>query len=158
MADDDDTPEDETQELERLFHLVPPTPERQGDPGHDSVYERIVGIELVRLRADGLTYDQIAERAGYSDRSTARQAVLRVLDRHEVENVGQLRKLENLAHDAHVAVCRAISDNDSLPPEVRLKAIDTRTRPAARHARLNGLDAPQQIAVTSITQIELAQA
>lgn len=54
-------------------------------------------IEAIRLKAAGLTYEQIAQRLGYNDRSAARKAVMRALadrvDKRDDE-ADELRQLE----------------------------------------------------------------
>src|SRR5260221_14717688 len=48
----------------------------------------------IRLRAQMLTYDEIAKRAGYSGPSAARKAIMRELDRTIVKDVDELRTQE----------------------------------------------------------------
>jgi hypothetical protein len=136
---------------------LPPASTRHGQPGHDQAMEYANGARLLALRASGFTYPQIAKETGYADGHNARDALLRALARHEAANATELRAIENEAYDADIRVLRRIITDPNAKPETRIAAINARTRAAARHARMNGLDAPQQIAVTAATQVELEQ-
>lgn len=50
--------------------------------------------EAARLRADGRTYQQIADELGFSDRSNAHKAVQRALAAAPVEAAEEVRKIE----------------------------------------------------------------
>jgi hypothetical protein len=50
--------------------------------------------EAAKLRARGHTYDQIATELGYSDRSNARDGVMRCLDATVAEPAAEVRKIE----------------------------------------------------------------
>lgn len=58
------------------------------------VQARIRAIEATRLRAQGLTYDQIAESLGFTNRSGAYKAVERVLGQQEIEAGRELRAIQ----------------------------------------------------------------
>lgn len=93
-----------------------------------------------RLRSQGLTYQEIAERLGFADPSGARRAVERGLDAIRAEGAEALRELE--LHRLDLLHQRAWSeltrdDEDSQP----LQAIDRLLRIQERRARLLGLDA-----------------
>jgi hypothetical protein len=75
---------------------LPPARNRKKPP-HDAVLAR--QSKAVALRLSGLTFDQVAEHAGYASRSAARGAVLRALKDVEVSNVDELRRLESLRLD-----------------------------------------------------------
>lgn len=134
---------------------LPPASARQGEPGHDVATDRQVMIRLLTLRTQGLTYAQIADELGYYDGSAARQALKRALERHEAENVAELRSVENMRLDADERVLRAIIADGSKTPAERIRAIDARTRLSARRSRLNGLDAPLQVELSGAVQAEL---
>lgn len=136
----------------------PSARDRQGDPGHDQATDHLVGIGLLRDRAAGMTYAQLAEAHGYATSSGARQALLRALDRHEAERANELRAIEHHAYLADQRVLRTIISDPNKPTAQRLRAIDTRTRSAARYARLMGLDAPVQVAISAGVQADLADA
>lgn len=135
-----------------------PATEAQGNPGHDTATEIARGARLVRLRAQGLTYEQIAEEEGYSDKGAARHALIRALKRHEAENVTELRALENLRLDTDERALRRIITSSTSKPEHLIAAVNARTRLSARRARMNGLDAPLQVALSAGVAAELADA
>lgn len=137
---------------------LPPPSERQGSRGHDQAVERGNAIQLLTWRAERMTYAEIAEKAGYANASGARQALIRALDRHEAENVQELRTLENLALDRDELTLSAIITNTSLPAKDRIAAINARTRLSARRSRLNGLDAPMQLQVSSGAEARIRSA
>lgn len=115
-------------------------------------------IRAVRLRIDGATYDQIARICGYSDKKAAWDAVHRALARTEVENVTELRQIENMRLDSDERVLRAIIADSGAKPETRIRAIDSRLRLSARRGRLNGTDAPVQVALSAGVASDLADA
>lgn len=150
------TQEQETPE--ETTYAALPASERRGVPGHDSAADRTSGANLMRLRMMGMTYEQMAQEAGYADGSGARQALLRALDRHEAENATQLRHVENLRMDADERVLRTIIGDSAAKPTDRIRAIDSRTRLSARRARLNGLDAPVQVQLSAGIAADLEDA
>lgn len=135
---------------------LPPASDAQG--GADMALDRARATELLRDRAFGLTYEQLAERHGYADGSGARQALLRALDRHEAGNVRHLRAIENERYEMDQRDLRAVIADRTLPPTTRIRAIDARTRSAARHARLNGLDAPVQVQISAGARADMDDA
>jgi hypothetical protein len=102
----------------------------------------------VALRISGATYTQIADRLEYGSASDARRAVEAALARSVGEDdVKQLRfltarRLERLMR----AVWPKATDPDD--PE-QLAAVRTGIAIVDRHARLYGVDAPQQMVVYS---------
>lgn len=145
-------------ELEEALRALPPARQAQGDPGHDQAGEYLRGIKLIRLRRARLTYAQIAAEMGYYDASAARQALLRALDRHEADDARTLRILENHALDADESTLRGIIGNTQASAAERIRAVDARTRLSARRSRLNGLDAPIQVAISAGVEADLADA
>jgi hypothetical protein len=136
---------------------LPAASTRHGDK--DQALDRATAIRILTLRANRFTYAQIAEELGYSDPASARNALMRALDRHEAENVQQLRTLENLALDADERQLRTIIlDAENRTPTERIHAIDARTRLSARRSRLNGMDAPQQLVVSSGAYLQVQEA
>jgi uncharacterized membrane protein YccC len=95
--------------------------------------------EAVRLRAAGMTFDQIAERLGYADRSGAHRAVTHALQRALREPADELRELENRRLDELLQTLwlKAMAGD--------LKAIDRVQRIIETRMRLNGLQAPLQV-------------
>ena len=118
-----------------------------------------------QLREDGFGWLVIAERLGYSSPGHAYTAVQKLLDRIPVEAVEALRKSENARLNAarvdalavlrrrHVAVSNGQlvyedKDGRSRPVEddaPALKALEVIVRISERMAKLNGLDAAQQV-------------
>ena len=62
--------------------------------------ERLRAQQCLDLRIQGHTYQYIADRLGYADRSGARRAIERLLDRTEFETVDEYRALESDRLDA----------------------------------------------------------
>lgn len=137
---------------------LPPASDRQGESGHDMALDRANAIRILTLRTARMTYDQIAVELGYGDGSAARRALIRALDRHEAENVTQLRTLENLALDADERTLTAIASDTTKTDATRIRAVDAKTRLRARRARMNGLDAPVQVQISAGIAAELQAA
>ncbi len=102
--------------------------------------------DSIRLRIDGLSYQAIADRLGYANRSAAFKAV--EAGRREIlaEPAEQLVALETDRLDAMLwnasqVLEAAKADGDS---ELVLKALDRQLRIADRRAKLHGLDAPSR--------------
>lgn len=99
-------------------------------------------VQALGLRKNGATYDQIANMLGYASRGSAYRAVQRLLKAHEVEEVDELRKLEDgRLDDMLVGIYKIAKAGD-------LGAIDRILRIAERRAKLWGLDMPVKQEVT----------
>jgi len=87
----------------------------------------------IQLRRNGLSYQEIGDVYGVT-RAAVHMAVIRLLDRREVENVQQLRDLENERLDTLWAVHypKALEGDD--------KAFYKCLKLSERRSRLNGLD------------------
>ncbi|MCL5942763.1 MAG: hypothetical protein M1325_04475 [Actinobacteria bacterium] len=93
--------------------------------------------DALELRLGGATYEQIAARLGYKNRSGALRAVLRSLDRLiEPQEVEQLRRLELERLD------RLLLGIWYSAVHGEAQAIDRVLKILERRARLLGLDAP----------------
>jgi ABC-type uncharacterized transport system ATPase subunit len=153
---------DETRQHSELAAAIEdahvPASEAQGNTGHDTAAEVTRGARLLRLRTARMSYQQIADAEGYADAAGARNALIRALQRHEAENVVELRALENLALDDDERVLRSLIADRDVKPAERIRAIDARTRLSARRSRLNGLDAPIQVALSAGVASDLADA
>src|SRR5258708_34056945 len=67
--------------------------------------------EALQLRAQLLTYEEIASRCGYATRDAARKAILRELDRVVVKDVQTLRDQElHILNTMHQEVCLLFID------------------------------------------------
>lgn len=136
------------------------TPANQlvGKPGHDRAQLSEREAKALRLRRLGGTYDQIAVEMGFADASGARQLIMRALDRVVAENATHLRSLENARLDVNTQVLMGIATDAKNSAMERIRATEAYTRVSARRARLNGLDAPVQVAVSAGSLAELDDA
>lgn len=113
--------------------------------------ERERALKALALRREGLPYRVIAEQLDWSDESSARYAVTRLLDRTEAEEVAEMRYIEGERLDelqrTHWA---AALSGDLDAGKMVLKVME-------RRARLFGLDAPSKVAVEQMTSVEFAE-
>lgn len=103
----------------------------------------------LELRRKGLTWERVAEEAGYHDASTAFRAVSRILDRVETEQVEgyraeELHRLNETHGDAVRHVERLIEAGELGPVAGALGVI---VRISERRSKLLGLDAPTRVDV-----------
>lgn len=105
-------------------------------------------ILAIQLRTQKLTYQQIADQAGYASASAARTAIQRELDREVNENVEQLRREELSMLDAmHAEIWPMFADKKNT---WRLQAADRLLAISERRAKLMGLDqTPDQAAIAN---------
>lgn len=92
--------------------------------------------EVLRLRLDGLTFDAIARRLGYSSASGAYNVFKRAMERTVQEPADELRRVELARLDYYL---------ECLAPHIakgRGYAIEKAIMIQDRRARLLGLDAP----------------
>lgn len=100
-------------------------------------------IKALDLRRQGKSYTDIAKELGYSSGSGAHNAVKKALRKTLKEPADELRKLENARLDAMLlALWPGIEKGDP-------KAIAAAVKISDRRAKLNGLDAPSGVDVTS---------
>ena len=100
--------------------------------------------EAVKLYQAGFTFEEIAEKVGYSDRSGARKAVHRALER-DVPEVEGLRA--KLLADADVVIERFMPLVDRESPD--LQAADRLLKAMDLKARLGGVYRPEAPTVTN---------
>jgi hypothetical protein len=101
----------------------------------------------LKLRAEKMSYDQIAHRCGYADRGTAHKAVQRELQRVVVANVEELRQEEVNTLDVMQSECmRLFLDREN---KGRLFAADRLLAIMERRARLLGLDLKPEQAIAA---------
>lgn len=100
----------------------------------------------LKLRAAKMTYDQIASQCGYADRSSARKAIMRELDRTIVTAVEELRREELLTLDMLQQKCYTRMESKE-HDKVTLFAVDRILAIQERRAKLTGLDVrPDEVA------------
>lgn len=134
--------------VEQMIEDLPPGTQGRTDAAEDAARR----VKAVTMRLAGMTYEQVAEQAGYSDKSAARQTVMRALERVEQQRVDDLRALENARLDrAQAAIWPKVIGGD-------IKAVDSFLRLSARRARMNGLDAPVSVTINPGTQAALTDA
>lgn len=127
--------------------------------------------KAARLRAEGKTYQQIADALELSDKGHAHQCVSRALTAIVREPAEQLRAimLERLreaytvardimmaTHFAHSGG-KVVYDADMKPvtdPGPRLSAVDKVINVLGREAKLLGLDAPTQVSIMTLEQVQ----
>jgi uncharacterized small protein (DUF1192 family) len=126
--------------------------------------------EAAQLRAEGKTYDQIAEALDFSDRSLARRAVERALAATVREPADELRQLELIRLDAlwveavkvmtseHITVNNGrVIEIDGVPLKddgPTLSAIDRLLKIMERRAKLVGLDSATKVEVLSVDALD----
>lgn len=104
-------------------------------------------VMALKLRAEKLSYDQIAQQCGYADRATAHKAVQRELQRVVVANVEELRQEETATLDVMQAECmRLFLDKEN---KGRLFAADRILAIMERRAKLLGLDLKPEQAIAA---------
>ena len=92
----------------------------------------------------GLSFDEIANQVGYSDRSGAKHAYDSALKRWAIETVEQQRIVQSeRLDDLWRRIYRAILDGD-------LEQVDRALRIEKRRSELWGLDAPKQHEVAGL--------
>lgn len=103
--------------------------------------------EAVHLRAEGKSYDQIAELLGVSNKSVAYKAVtaaLSTLAAETREDADRLRALELARLDEVLQIAWEIAHDDKARRGERLAAVDRVMKVSERRSKLLGLDAPEK--------------
>lgn len=104
--------------------------------------------EALRLRKAGLTYEEIADRLGYANKSGAYKTVMSALRKIVQEPADELRKLEIERLDVMLAsLWPFILKGSPRHVEIGLKVMD-------RRAALLGLDAPKVVEDHRTVQIQ----
>lgn len=116
--------------------------------------------ELVRLRRQGMDFDTIAERLGYSSRGAASKDLIRVLEANRDEEAAEVsvyRQQEGERLDAMLAALwaqateeRAIygKEGQYMGKGVDVRAVDSVLRIIALRAKLFGLEMPATLEVS----------
>lgn len=108
-------------------------------------------IEAMSLKLAGASYEAIGERLGIAPQSV-RALITRNLERADNRLVEEMRAIENARLDrAQAAIWKKVLDGD-------LDAVRTYLQISARRAKMNGLDAPQRIALSANVRVEMEQA
>lgn len=103
--------------------------------------------QVLRLRRDGLTFEVIAKRLGFSSSSGAYQAFKRAMDRTVQQPADEIRKLELERLDYLWEVLQpALAKGRGYAVEKAIMIMD-------RRARLLGLDAPTKHQLTVSDQV-----
>lgn len=104
------------------------------------------------LRLMGLSWQRVADEAGYSSRGAAYTAVMRYLRRQADESVAELREQESARLDrAAAALWNKVLRGDA-------RAQDTWLRNRASYRALHGLNAPVQVSLSSGAQAAMLDA
>lgn len=102
--------------------------------------------EVVRLRAIGLTFDEIAQRVGYADRASAKNAYEAALRRYGREAVDDLRELEGMRlEDLWRRLMARLGSGEEFTVGELSQLVAAGVRVSQRRANLYGLDAPRQV-------------
>lgn len=100
-------------------------------------------VQALQLRKQGVSYAEIARQVGYRSGSGAHAAVRKALKKTLQEPADDLRKMENERLDAMLsALWDKIEKGDP-------QAIMAGIKISERRAKLNGLDEPAEVDVTS---------
>lgn len=150
----------ETEAVEEAVHDTDlgPASADQGTPGHDLARATARRAQVVRDRLAGLSYQEIADKHGYRDKSAARDVVIRALTRVEAKQVEEYRTVENARLDLITLAMTPIMVGQTEKPSDRIAAAGALLRTSERRARLNGLDAPTRVEVTAGAQAMLDDA
>jgi hypothetical protein len=143
---------------------LPPASHDHGKPA-DFAQALARRIQAVRLKVEyGWTYDKIAAHLGYADRSSCRRAILNAMNHVLAEDITTMRAIENARYDhLHsrfwpLAIGIDPDTGDDIDDGPNVQAAKMVLDISARRARLNGLDAPQQVTISSGAAAELADA
>lgn len=100
--------------------------------------------QAVQLRAQRITYEQIAWQCGYANPGACRNAVMRELQRVVTPGINNLRLEElSMLDQLHAEVWPLVLDKENTQ---RLFAVDRVLAIAKRRAELLGLDTPVKVA------------
>ena len=115
------------------------------------------GRAALALRLAGASYSEIADTVGYADPVLARQAVVREMAAFETDDASRQRlrdeegaRIERLLRGVWGKATNPNDPEHLAAAKVALSLVD-------RHARLYGLDAPQEVVVYNPTTAEIDQ-
>lgn len=99
-------------------------------------------VQALELRKAGISYDMIAQRLNYSNRTAAYRAVSRLLSATEKEASNDLREVElRRLDDLFLSVYQKARNNAD---PLQLQAVDRCLRIMERRAKIAGIDAPEK--------------
>lgn len=108
-------------------------------------------VELIRMRVNGSSLSEIADRFQISEPRVA-NIIRETLGKAENFHVAELREIENARLDvAQASIWPKVERGD-------VKAVEAFLHLSARRARMNGLDAPQKVMVAGNVRIEMEEA
>lgn len=142
--------------MTRPEDVLPSASEAHGTP--DKATATLRAAEIARLRGRRWTYARIAEHLGYSDRAAPRRLLQEYANRLLADNVSEMRATWNETHELQAQRMVKLVTSGNTTPEQKVRASAELTRIGARVARLNGMDAPIQVAVTAGLSSELDDA
>ncbi len=118
------------------------SPQRGTNPPTRDVNAATRAVKALQLRAEKLTYEEIAHRTGYGNASACRKAVLREMHRVVVTNVEELRHEESAMLDIMHSKCwQSYSEVDRI------------LRISEARRKLFGLDAKNDDIMAGVTVI-----
>lgn len=131
---------------------------RPGASRPDRIDYRARAAQAVRLRTEGATYREIADRLDYPSENAANKAVLGVLRRTEVDAAEALRTLEVARLDLLWSkTVRGLAASETSPQGLNAALVSAAVRVSERRSRLLGLDAPTRLESVPPADIERAQ-
>lgn len=102
------------------------------------INKRERAIQALDLRKAGISYEMIAQRLGYSNRTAAFRAVQNLLEKSEKEASSDLREMElRRLDDLFLSIYKKAREGD-------LPSIDRCLKIMERRAKMSGLDAPEK--------------
>ena len=154
----------------KLAGRDPDAPDLERGPSPRTLAIRERRNKALRLRADGMTYDEIAQKLEYKSAANAGQDVQRALVASTREASAEVRQIELARLDIlwtkamqilcrrHVTVSQGrvvVRDGKEIIDDMpALAAIDRLVKIQERRAKLLGLDAPLKHEVVTIDMVE----
>lgn len=105
------------------------------------------------MRKSGMSYQNIADRLGYSTRSAAFKAVATALRTVKQEAAAPLVVLECERLDALYKLAWDVAHDESQQVGIRMAALDRALRYMERRAKLLGLDQPSRTTVDQVSKV-----
>ncbi|AVM01903.1 hypothetical protein C6V83_18160 [Gordonia iterans] len=123
------------------------------------IADRQRATRAVELRAQGHTYQEIADALDYADRTVAYRAVLRTINRNEAQVVDDFRDL--MAERYEALYERALKELDAAASKGRemgkSQLINSARQALDSLARIRGIDKTPTVNVTTTTTVSASQ-